>query len=851
MEHPDSCYMNVGFLGGAMEVGASCILIRIADYSILLDCGIRQTGGKDPLPDLRKIQECGGLDAIIISHAHMDHIGSLPVISREYPNAPIYMTSMSADLTRVLLYDSLKLMDRQEDGIPMYAQKHVLDTLARIHPIRFNEPGEILPDLSMTMYPAGHIAGAACIYLTSPAGSLFYSGDFSSFSQNTIEGAMVPKLRPDVAILESTYGDRLHSNRQVEEGALLKLVAECAEKKGKMLIPAFALGRSQEVILILRRGMASGAIPQIPVYVDGMVRDICTVYSRYPTFLKRSLARQAERGRPLFYNETIQPVLPTSKRDELIAQDGPVIIVSSSGMLTGGPSIIYASMIAPREDGYIVITGYQDEEAPGRKLQELLDAPPSEERTLSLGALTVPVRCKVAKIGISAHGDKSEIQALAERLSPRFLFLVHGDPAVIPGLAADMGLDYRTRIYTPMDGDFEEIQLKNPRQQLKRKFLYTMQRQEELNDPENPEKSVLLQKLFASYLKEHYPDGRFTIQELSYIWYGTVRSSDEEVESFRAQVNASPYISNDIRRMFLYRPATEDEIKEALTFHGPNQDDLKAAAMEIFGRIPVRKVSFYIDRSEANLQVDFPLPWRDEFESQKGEFLKRTGFRISMNETPNEHAMDEYLKAQFGSSLLKVSMRKQEEKIVLRLKGDVTEEQLSSVAEEFESLTGYQLLTQEAPGSQDVFIAPLDEFLPPEGGEKMEQNKVLTLVGNAFRGRKNPPQKKGVGNDHFGCYIRLSFMTPAIGRQSSELIQKLASETGWRIRIADSVNQNEIFRMALEECEKRNVELMKNPSYQPGTGSLVLRPVIGTDPDRLAEVIWALTDKTGLKVTSV
>ena len=133
----------------------------------------------------------------------------------------------------------------------------------------------------------------------------------------------------------------------------------------------------------------------------------------------------------------------------------------------------------------------------------------------------------------------------------------------------------------------------------------------------------------------------------------------------------------------------------------------------------------------------------------------------------------------------------------------------------------------------------------------MEQNKALTLVGNAFRGRKNPPQKKGVGNDHFGCYIRLSFMTPAIGRQSSELIQKLASETGWRIRIADSVNQNEIFRMALEECEKRNVELMKNPSYQPGTGSLVLRPVIGTDPDRLAEVIWALTDKTGLKITSV
>lgn len=335
--------MNLSFLGGAMEVGASCILLEIAGWKILMDCGIRQKTGKDTLPDLRRIQEEGGVDCILVSHAHMDHTGSLPIISAEYPFAPIYMTPMTMDLSRVLLYDSIKLMQHAEDGIPLYAEKQVLDMLDRVRPVRFGEPLEILPEVTLTMYPAGHIAGAACIYLQTPAGSLFYSGDFSSFAQNTIEGAMVPRLRPDVSILESTYGDRLHANREIEEDRLLEIVRECAERRGKMLIPAFALGRAQEVLLILKRGMAKGAIPKIKVYADGMVRQICGVYERYPEFLKRNLAKQAQKGKPLFWTDEIQPVPLNADRKELLNTAEPEIFVSSSGMLTGGPSVEYAS----------------------------------------------------------------------------------------------------------------------------------------------------------------------------------------------------------------------------------------------------------------------------------------------------------------------------------------------------------------------------------------------------------------------------------------------------------------------------------------------------------------------------
>ena len=156
--------MEFHFLGGAMEIGASCIYVKAAGRRFLLDSGIRQSGVKDPLPDFRTIQEQGGVDAIIVSHAHMDHIGTLPIISKAYPNARIYMTVMTAELTRVLLYDSLKIMAYREDEIPHYTEQDVLDMLGRVTPVRYQAEQLISDGVRLTFYPAGHIAGAACTY---------------------------------------------------------------------------------------------------------------------------------------------------------------------------------------------------------------------------------------------------------------------------------------------------------------------------------------------------------------------------------------------------------------------------------------------------------------------------------------------------------------------------------------------------------------------------------------------------------------------------------------------------------------------------------------------------------------
>ena len=160
--------MKFIFAGGAREVGGSCIYIRCNNRGILLDAGIRQSAKKDPIPDFQSIQEAGGVDVILISHAHMDHIGTLPVISKAYPAARIHMTPMSMELTRILLKDSLKIMDRKETEIPHYSESDVSSMMERIVPVPYLTPYEMFDGFSFTFYPAGHIAGAACINLRTP-----------------------------------------------------------------------------------------------------------------------------------------------------------------------------------------------------------------------------------------------------------------------------------------------------------------------------------------------------------------------------------------------------------------------------------------------------------------------------------------------------------------------------------------------------------------------------------------------------------------------------------------------------------------------------------------------------------
>ena len=460
--------MKVIFCGASSEIGASCIFLNIDGKNIVMDSGIRMTS--DPLPQFSSIQENKVVDCILVSHAHMDHTGSLPVLSREFPLAQIFMTHPTRDITRNLLYDSLKIMNGKETEIPVFAENDVLSMLNKIKCLGFNYTFKPFHDseIKVTFYPAGHIAGAACIFIEGEEGSVFYTGDFAVVPQKTVGGADFPKLRPDVLITESTYGDKLHSNRKVEEDKLVEMVKMVIERGGKILIPAFAVGRAQEVILILRSAMNKGQLQKIPVYVDGLVRTVCSIYKNNPNYLKYELAQRVWHEKDVFYSDDVRAINDNETRKKIIEGDEPCCIVSSSGMLSGGYSVFYAEHLAKNEKNFIAITGYQDEESPGRYLLNLVETP-RDERTLKLGDKTITVKCDFGKYSLSAHGDKGEILGVIEKLQPRKIFLIHGGPEILASLAKDVQaqpVERRREIYIPKNGEEFLITFHNPRKQL-------------------------------------------------------------------------------------------------------------------------------------------------------------------------------------------------------------------------------------------------------------------------------------------------------------------------------------------------------------------------------------------------
>ena len=271
----------------------------------------------------------------------------------------------------------------------------------------------------------------------------------------------IPKLRPDSAIFESTYGNRLHSNRETEEKRLIETVRQCAEKGSKVLIPAFALGRAQEVLLILQSAMKSKRLPVIPVYVDGMVSDINMAYMNHPNGLRLPLTKFITKGRNPLCSENVTAVTTKPTRSELLRQSGCAVFVSSSGMLTGGPSVEYAKTLV------------QDEEAPGRLLQNMMTSI-EENRTVTLDGTVLPLRCRIVQVGLSDHSDSIEITSVIDRLSCRRIILVHVDEDAMTALGTALSADYRNHLYQPGCGTVLNMDIHNRRKQIQTSLTDTL-----------------------------------------------------------------------------------------------------------------------------------------------------------------------------------------------------------------------------------------------------------------------------------------------------------------------------------------------------------------------------------------
>ena len=422
---PDSNSIEVSFLGGASSIGASCSLVRVAGVTFLIDCGVRYSSSS-PLPDLSQLADVR-VDAILLTHAHMDHSGGLPVLAEACPGAPIFATPPTIDLVAILLRDSLRLMNSpdRESEVPLYTQQQVDAVLHGVVPVKYHQPLQV-GETELRWLPASHILGASMILLKTPVGTVLFTGDYSVSAQHTVPALGRPDFQVDLVISESTYGERLHEDRNAAEERLIGQVGEVVHQGGRVLIPAFAVGRAQEVLLILKRALRNGSLPELPVFVDGMVRAVCDVYRGHESFVSRSLLHEIRRTPHAFYTDSIQPVFRREDRARVL-DTSPTIIVASSGMLSGGPSQGYCRELVKNAKDAILLTGYQDEESPGRALLDL--AKSEGPKQLRLGQVTVPVACLFGTYGLSAHADRMQMVSLIEATAPRTVVLVHGDEA--------------------------------------------------------------------------------------------------------------------------------------------------------------------------------------------------------------------------------------------------------------------------------------------------------------------------------------------------------------------------------------------------------------------------------------
>lgn len=413
-------------LGGGEEIGGSAILVEGGGHRILVDAGLHPDG-RGPADIAQLFDDDRPLDAIIVTHAHTDHAGYIPALVSRYPRVPVVCSLATAQLLPTMWADSAKVMDRRanEDPAggtappPLYGTAEVEQAEARIQEAAFGRTLHI-GGFEVTLFVAGHILGAAGVVIAAGDRKVVITGDISGPEDTylSVEPLAVPHrlaAGADLLVIETTYCHDDHTPRTLQESGLVSAVRATVNRRGRVLIPAFGLGRAQEVVMILR-----DHLPDVPVLLDGMAKEISHIYEK--------VAEQ--RGHEL----TIigGQVREVEHRSRMIETFHSGVIVSTSGMLTGGPSVEWAKAILPNEADALLLCGYQDEEAPGRRLEALADGR-GGQRQLRLsdsrwGEELIDVRADVRKYRLSAHADRRGLLDVIKIVEPKATMLVHGEP---------------------------------------------------------------------------------------------------------------------------------------------------------------------------------------------------------------------------------------------------------------------------------------------------------------------------------------------------------------------------------------------------------------------------------------
>lgn len=705
--------MEITFLGGAEEIGASCAILDLEGFRLLIDGGQRL--GASPgqvFPDFSHLEKGPPVSAVLLTHAHADHIGSLPALESILPaECPIYATEPTFAISKVMLEDTIRIIQqhRQGDGeLPMFASASVKGALGRFQTVRWGKA--IHPagtSLWATWFPAGHILGAAMIEIRGANESVLFSGDISVTDQLSVPGVFVPAIRPTVLVLESTYGNRLHAHRPAQEQRIVERVAAAHAAGGSVLFPTFAVGRAQEILLILGRAMRDGSMPRIPVYADGLVRAVSKVYARFADDLAPACRQLWEHGLDPIFPEDL-PIRPVKNNDEResVAVGEPCVVVSSSGMLQGGASQFYARHWVGDERNLILVTGYQDEESPGQALLNLVAQPSDQPRYFKLGGVRTEIRCHIESCQLSAHADTGELVSVAAKLKPTLILPVHGDGGAREGLARGLAATSKARVLLPMNGETYAI---SPEGTALGGRGQSPSRVNPLSlwppwDPLQPRELDLAR--FHGWLANQTPRIAWvTLEELAEIWRSPGSASSEDWDRLRAAVyeEAQPYFLPDAKRPYLLKLTPPENLADIPV--GEAKLTVEYSAKIVRAIFPpesgLERFGFFPEEGIVRLDFRFPKAARRHYGRRLGELRERTGWHAELNEhTSEENLLGVVRESPLGTSLAGFEVRPDQELFRVLLPDAVGGEDLDDFKERFLRKTGFRLQIEFAPGKE-------------------------------------------------------------------------------------------------------------------------------------------------------
>jgi len=451
----DPEWVRVTTLGCCREVGRASFVLSTSESRVLVDCGDKPGAeGEVPYLQLPEANPIPDLDAVVLTHAHLDHSALLPLLFKYGYDGPVFMTQATRDLIGLLQLDYIDVASK-EGRTPPYGSDMIREELKHTITLDYGDVTDITPDIKLTLQNAGHILGSAVAHFHVGDGfhNLVFSGDVHYSDTRLFNGASNDFPRVETLFMESTYGRRndYQTDQEDSERKLTELINETYDNDGKVVIPAFAVGRSQELMLVLEEAMREDRIPEMPIYLDGMIREATAIHTAYPHFLRDGLRQRIlhEEENPFLADQFQQVDGGEEMRQDIVDGD-ECIILSTSGMVTGGPIMSWLELLGTEPENTLMFVGYQAEGTLGRRIQSGRREIPFSDRGSRSEQLTLRFNVETVS-GFSGHADRNGLEDYVRTMNPRpeRILCVHGDETATDQLSSGLYQDLNVRTNAP------------------------------------------------------------------------------------------------------------------------------------------------------------------------------------------------------------------------------------------------------------------------------------------------------------------------------------------------------------------------------------------------------------------